>query len=515
MPEVLQHTSQDVRDLELLDSVTGSAAACANISRKLDVTSRTTAACLSGPLSLIVSGFNAMSRSYISLKSLLQRREPVWSQNVLLSIKFTQERCQKIAAELSTILGHYDEWDIVAADGSCSHLNMLSKNLKVLEGHLDLLSEALELVPVLLRKPAEHESPDSIIIPDCPEESWDEEFPAAEWTNYEAAQERYRIAVYAAQEMGKWSANYASSLDTAQETLLSMKERSKELLDYHVSRESFRGQSFPSSVLEELPDMDDDTSTQSTMGIMTPTEDWSDLGSDTTERGRAPAITRHSLQRCGYATASFLRLAEQIESSYNYRSISTPVDTDGLERSCKAFSKLAIHLTDILRAPMPSRERHANDLFVKREVLFPDYHFCIRQSREFLALNNEIEQSFGHLPASSPVDLADIQAIHEAYEGLVVHFIQRLNVPCQNDYPTSVPVPVAGTTPASHSAPEVSMPFMPEEQKEEVHIDKALEMLINSMETTPIERDIMKLVFHWTVLDDCNGFKRADVMKLN
>jgi hypothetical protein len=35
------------------------------------------------------------------------------------------------------------------------------------------------------------------------------------------------------------------------------------------------------------------------------------------------------------------------------------------------------------------------------------------------------------------------------------------------------------------------------------------------MEPTPTEKDIMKLVFHWTTLEECNGFKRAEVMQLN
>ncbi|KAG9960065.1 hypothetical protein KCU61_g6955, partial [Aureobasidium melanogenum] len=493
MPEILQNTSQDVRDLELLDSVTGCVAACAKISRNLDTLSRTTAVCLSGPLSLIISKFNSMSQSYTNVKSLLQRREA-------------------IATEIAVILEKHGEWDVLAANGSYHRLNMLSKNLEVLKAHHDLLFRIPSLVSVLLRKPAEHESPASIIIPTFSEE-WTFQFTAVQWADYEALQERQRIAYAAAQEMDRWSRDYANSFGIVQENLQSMKEHSKELLDYQMSRGSFQAQGLLLPALEERLDVEDDTSTQSTMDIMTPTIDWSDSDSDTTEVCRAPAITRHSLQRCGYVTASFLRLMEQIGSSYNCRSINTPVDNGSLERSRKAFSKLAVDLAHILKVPMPSPGPHTSAPFDKNEVLVPDYFSCLRRTTAFLTLNNEIEQSFGHLPASTPVDLNDIQAIQKARDDLVIDFIQRLNTPCQDDCWNTNLLPF--TVPAPARAPKAPEPVTLKEQKEQVHVDKALEAIIDSMESNPTEKDIMKLVFHWTTLNECNGFKRTDVMKLD
>ncbi|KAG9561405.1 hypothetical protein KCU71_g8364, partial [Aureobasidium melanogenum] len=496
MPEILQRASQDGRDLELLDSVTGAVAACANISTKLDTASRTTAACLSGPLRRVISGFNSMSRSYTTAKGLLEHPQRVWCQNVSLSIRFTQERCQQIATEIAVILEKHGEWDVLAANGSYHRLNMLSKNLEVLKAHHDLLFRIPSLVSVLLRKPAEHESPASIIIPTFSEE-WTFQFTAVQWADYEALQERQRIAYAAAQEMDRWSRDYANSFGIVQENLQSMKEHLKELLDYQMSRGSFQAQGLLLPALEELLDVEDDTSTQSTMDIMTPTIDWSDSGSDTTEVCRAPAITRHSLQRCGY----------------NCRSINTPVDNGSLERSRKAFSKLAVDLAHILKVPMPSPGPHISAPFDKNEVLVPDYFSCLRRTTAFLTLNNEIEQSFGHLPASTPVDLNDIQAIQKARDDLVIDFIQRLNTPCQDDCWNTNLLPF--TVPAPARAPKAPEPVTLKEQKEQIHVDKALEAIIDSMESNPTEKDIMKLVFHWTTLNECNGFKRTDVMKLD
>ena len=145
MPGIPQHTSRNGCDLEPLDSVIGSVVACANISRKLDALSRTTAACLHGPLSRIISRFTSMSQSYTSVQGFLQHHQPVQGQNVSISIRFTQERCQQIATEIAAILGNHGEWDVLAADGSYHRLNMLSKDLEVLKAHNDLMFSTLSL----------------------------------------------------------------------------------------------------------------------------------------------------------------------------------------------------------------------------------------------------------------------------------------------------------------------------------------------------------------------------------
>ncbi|KAH0347279.1 hypothetical protein KCU83_g6876, partial [Aureobasidium melanogenum] len=516
MPEILQRASQDGRDLELLDSVTGAVAACANISTKLDTASRTTAACLSGPLRRVISGFNSMSQSYTTAKGLLEHPHRVWCQNVSLSIRFTQERCQQIATEIAIVLRNHGEWDVLAVNGSYRRLNMLSKNLEMLKAHHDLLFRILDLVPVLLRKPAEHESPDSIIMPDYPEEDSDDEISSAEWANHEALQERYRIAYVAAQEMDRWFGEYTSSFDTVQQTLRSMKGRLKELLDYQVSGGFFHAQGFALSALEELPDSEDDTSTRSTMGIMTPTEDWSDLGSDTTEIVRAPAITKHSLQLCGYATASFLRLVDD-----TYQDMiqwgRTVVVEERVQRLHKAYAELVVHLLHGLDAPVPFQDYPARSASVPIEITRDTLLWCVQETKKFLDRNNATERSFIDLPGATPVDVADIEAMHKASGCLAQRLCYGLlaPIPFQDDRLTPGPVPVASTAPASHPASEASNSVMPEDQKEQVHADKVLEAIIDSMESNPTEKDIMKLVFHWTTLNECNGFESTDVMKLD
>jgi hypothetical protein len=99
--------------------------------------------------------------------------------------------------------------------------------------------------------------------------------------------------------------------------------------------------------------MDGWSTTQSTMGIMTLTEDWSNLNNDTTEIVRTPAITRHSLQLCRYATATFLRLIGEIESSL-YPSDRAVDEARDLQRLHKASGETVVQLLHALDAPVPS-----------------------------------------------------------------------------------------------------------------------------------------------------------------
>lgn len=458
-----------------------------------------------------------MSYSYTSVKGLLQRRDPIRSQNVSLAFRFTQERCQQVAAEVAVILGKHGEWDVLAANGSYHRLNMLSKELEVLKAHHDLLFSTLNLVPVLLRKPAEHESPTSIIIPAFSEE-WTIQFTATQWAEYEALQERQEIAFAAAQKMESWSRDYAESFGVVQEALRSMKERSMELLDYQVSRRLFEGPGFLFSSSEELPDVEDGASTQSTMDITTPTEDRSNVGSEATEIGRLPAITRHSLQLCGYATASFLRLAD--ETCQNMRHSSrfvSLVDGERAQRLHEAYRELVIHLLHGLDAPMPCQIQPSRSPSAKIEITEENLFECVEQTRIFLEQNNTIERSFGHLPGSTPVDVVDIEAMHRAYDRLVRVLCDGLDAydPLQDICSTSRAIPVTATAPASPPAPEISGSVFSKDHNAEIHVDKALQAIIDSVASEPTEEDIMKLVFYWTTLDQCNGFSRLDVMKLD
>jgi hypothetical protein len=165
MSGLLQNTDQYACDLELVDTLTDSATACANIARKLDTLKLTTVGCLSGPLILLVSDFFSMSQSYSTARCYLCQRNRIWGQNVSLSIEFTQDHCQQITTELSTILKQYGAWDILAAVSSCRRLRVMSKSLHVLLVHHNLLFKVLDLVSVLARKPAEHEPPFSIVEP--------------------------------------------------------------------------------------------------------------------------------------------------------------------------------------------------------------------------------------------------------------------------------------------------------------------------------------------------------------
>lgn len=514
MSGILQRSEQNNRDLELVDSVMGSATACFNISKKVANLESTTAGCLSGPLSHLTRHFLKISSSYTTAKILLQHPNAVWDDNVSRSIKLTQRRCQQTATELSAILDQYGEWDVLATVESCQHVNMLSKSLEVLLTHHDLLFGVLKLVPILAQRPAEHERPDSIIIPDYLPGS-ESNFTQSDWQEWRQIRARIRAAEAAAEVMNDWSVECMKSLDLIRDTIRLAKERSKELLAYQIAKEPFLEQATQPLISEELPIMDDWSATQSTTGIMTPTEDWSDLGSDTTEIAHTPAITRHSLQLCGYATANFLRLANKVQSSLVGASDAASVSAEDLQCLHKAYDELVVLLLHALDAPVLS-ESHLSLFFRSSQVVsFFDLTHAIQETGSFMNANNDIEQSFGHLPGSTPLGTADIRFMHNAYRNLVRRLLFKLSapIPFQDDRfaPTPAPAP-AFSVPAP--AREVLRPATLEVQSE-ICIDKTLEIIIDSMEPTPTDKDIMKLVFHWTTMEECNGFKSAEVMKFD
>jgi hypothetical protein len=483
-----QHIDQEEFDIEFVDSVVGSATACANLSAKLDTLKRTTAGCLSGPVSYLVEDFSSMSESYSTTERLLRNRESVWGKNVSLSIRFTQERCQEISAEVFTILGKYGEWDVLATAGSTQHLYQLSYSLVLLKSHHTLLCTLHNLITVLDDKPNERGTPNIIVAPAFP------------WSYFRARQEPFVQAM--AQKTNEWSSDYERSLHLVRENIRMLKKNSKLPLEYHILQGSSQRRASEPSTSQEPSTMNDESTTQSTTGIMTPTEDWSDLDSDTTEIVRIPAITRHSLQLCRYATATFLRLIGEIESSLSPSDRAVDEARD-LQRLHKAFGETVVQLLHALDAPVPS-QRYLSQISAVGSVTSLTLRQCIDETRRFLHRNNLIEESFGHLPGSTPVATADIEAMHKAYSNLVDKLLFNLAAP--------IPFHIDRSAPAS--APEIPRPANPEVQSN-LNIDKNLEAIINGMEPTPTEKDIMKLVFHWTTLEECNGFMRAEVMQPN
>lgn len=269
---------------------------------------------------------------------------------------------------------------------------------------------------------------------------------------------------------------------------------------------------------ENLPMMDDWSTTQSTTGIMTPAEGWSDLGSETTEICHTNTITRHSLQLCGYATANFLRLIKEIQRPLCLSNRNT-VEPQDCQRLHKAFSESIVQLLHALDAPVPS-QRRLSQIPSARSVTYYNLLPCIVETESFLQMNNAIEESFGHLPGSTPVGTADIEVMHKAFNSLVekLRFNLAAPMPFQDEQftlsqasaPALAPVPV----PVSNPDPEVLRSVVPGVQSNSF-IDKSLEAIINSMEPMPTDRDIAKLVFHWTTLDEYYGSRRAEVMQFD
>jgi hypothetical protein len=192
-------------------------------------------------------------------------------------------------------------------------------------------------------------------------------------------------------------------------------------------------------------------------------------------------------------------------------------------RITSACTKLTMScLLHALGAPVPSKS-HLLRFVCKqpnRCLTGDDLYRCTQEIRRFRDTNNHIEESFGHLSGSTPVGTADIEVVHRAFNELVEKLLFNLvaPVPFQEGHitpaktTTSAPAPVP--VPVSDSDPEVLGLVIPGVQRDSF-TDKSLEAIINSMETMPTDRDITKLVFYWTTLDEYYGFKRAEVMQFD
>lgn len=506
MAENLQNIAG--HDTKLLDSVIGSATACANVSKRLRDLTQTSAGCLSSPLDLLVIEFSLLSEAYRTSSKYLKQKSVV-SPNATPVLKFAQNGCHRVAAELPTIIDKIGEWDILAPECSFDRLDLLSGHLKEYKAHLNLLNGILDLSEHLSQKPAPHESPESVIVPPSPLPKYMTRVgpnsmltymrDPVVYNTYIAALKRQKAAREAQVMMDSWSAKCVASFASIREVLQWKRARLEELATPKTTHGLLR-KSILEATSEDLPDADDWSSTQSTMGIMTPTEDWSDIGSDTTEIFRPPFITRYSLQRCAYATASFARLVEGL------RIYPGPDLTTDVQRVYKSYNALLVHLLHTLDTSTSSQS--AQVLEGVKTVAHLDLYRCRQAAGGFLNSVNDVEQSFGQAPSSTPVSTDDFCFLHRELNCLAGCLKQNIGapMPVPDRRPVPVPDPVLN--------PDVREPFILETHSLHTHVDELLNTLVDSMESTPTDKDIMKLVFPWTTLDECDGFKHEDVMRM-
>jgi hypothetical protein len=82
---------------------------------------------------------------------------------------------------------------------------------------------------------------------------------------------------------------------------------------------------------------------------------------------------------------------------------------EGCGRIHKAYSELVTQLSHSLDTPLPIQTPGSSS--VRFLIIRSGLSTCVQETRAFLDGMNNIERSFGHLPGSTPVDPADIEAI--------------------------------------------------------------------------------------------------------
>lgn len=185
---------------------------------------------------------------------------------------------------------------------------------------------------------------------------------------------------------------------------------------------------------EQPQEIDNSSTTTSSNGVMTPSEDLSDVGSVVTEidSNRGGSITRHSLQLCDNITSSFLSLVRTLQDNFGSAPGWARVGSEDVERLHEAYNDLAVKLMHGLGAPTPFRKNYDHS---------------------------------AQAATSSAATYRDLRELES----------QNLKIA-------------------------------------DLDCDTDIEAILDSMDPEPTENDIMKLVFHWTIFTEFEGFKREDVM---
>jgi hypothetical protein len=391
-----------------IDSVVGSSSACKAFADALAVRKSSTAICISAPLCVLESQYHDLSRTYLDISGRLSvsykasyhqgSQPPIWNGCATLFISSTQVQSQRIANQLLDIVNQYHSSDFIASDSTHLRLRAYSARLQELIACVRLMTSTSHLAEL-------------IILGSTPPKLRHYAYSRADsrltehgFRKPKGTHEGMLLSVIGDLELFKYS-----------------RKKLRELQALDISSPSLAAQ----VPCKELPDADSWSSTQSTTGMMTPTEAWSDVGSDTTETGHAPVITGNDMKRIIQDTV-----------------------------------KLLVTLTNI-------DVQHAQE------------------------------------SSSTLLTAAEIQTIREGHRDLNAKLSQSLGV---------FELRREGRTLSAE--PELSSPAVPEVEALNLHHDKRLDAIIDSMEPSPTKRDVMKLIFHWTDLKDCGEYRREDIMKL-
>ncbi|THZ78527.1 hypothetical protein D6C84_08189 [Aureobasidium pullulans] len=266
----------------------------------------------------------------------------------------------------------------------------------------------------------------------------------------------------------------------------------------------------------------------STTGVSTPAEDWSDIGSDMTKTDHTPEIAVKNLQFCEGLIET---MNNKIKKLQIFACDSDPVSAERREALHRLIDEFVFEVLHVLKAPVPFQDHDDTDSehdsqsdsgSIPEHILTElDLEHCLDVIRDFESVVEEIQEQPDQGNCWVLVKPHNVKHLHAAYGRLVFILLDWVPAPFQKGCPFSDPGQAREPRAVEEcpQRPAWAVKKYPDIEREEVvesssskSIDQGLQKIIELMSSDPTDKEVTKLVFLWTSLDEFNGLKREDVI---
>lgn len=467
-------------DSELFVGVVGSASLCAKLYKDLE-SYQESAVLSSAHLMYLEKEFRMMCTAFTVTAVVFQKQQSLWTRSAFKTIERAQDQCREAASFFEGLDLKNNPVSGLPSEPLYRELHTLSRCVHEQRISLCLLAGVFDLIK----------------------------------TMYQEGHNARDLAWY-----------QKRSLAEVRELLKLQQASCRELCkDLPKSDESCQGTSAGVQPEELSGDL---STTHSTTGVSTPAEDWSDIGSDMTKTDHTSAIAVKNLQFCEGLIET---MNNKIKKLQTFACDSDPVSAERREALHRLIDEFVFEVLHVLKAPVPFQDHDDTDSehdsqsdsgSIPEHILTElDLEHCLDVIRDFESVVEEIQEQPDQGNCWVLVKPHNVKHLHAAYGRLVFILLDWAPAPFQKGCPFSDPGQARKPRAVEEcpQRPAWAARKHPDIDREEVvesasskSIDQGLQKIIELMSSDPTDKEVTKLVFLWTSLDEFNGIKREDVM---
>ncbi|THW90021.1 hypothetical protein D6D18_06826 [Aureobasidium pullulans] len=466
-------------DSELFVGVVGSASLCAKLNRDLE-NYQESAVLSSAHLMYLEKEFRLMCTAFTVTAVVFQKQQSLWTRSAFTTIERAQDQCREAASFFEGLDVKNNPVSVLPSEPLYRELHTLSKVVHEQRISLCLLAGVFDLI-----KPMNREGLNARDL------AWNQKRSLAE------VRERLKLQQASYRELCK----DLPKSDSCQDNTAGVQP-------------------------EELSD--DLSTTHSTTGVSTPAEDWSDIGSDMTKTDHTSAIAVKNLQFCEGLIET---MNNKIKKLQTFACDSDPVSAERREVLHRLIDEFVFEVLHVLKAPVPFQDHDDTDSehdsqsdsgSIPEHILTElDLEHCLDVIRDFESVVEEIQEQPDQGNCWVLVKPHNVKHLHAVYGRLVFILLDWAPAPFQKGCPFSDPDQARKPRAVEEcpQRPAWAVKKYPDIEREEVvesassnSIDQGLQKIIELMSSDPTDKDVTKLVFFWTSLDEFNGLKREDVI---